>query len=553
MVVRRARTSRCEPKALPPKPTWAGLSSASALVRSLLVVAFAAGCDQTETLASKGEPAEKAPSVEETSSAANGPVVEASVPPRVALDGSSEPLAVNVVRKGPRVYARHMRVWVREKPSADARRIGYLRAGASSPTSEQPAGRSGCKGGWYSVEPRGFVCVGRRATLDANDPVVRAAEAFPPSTETRLPYMYGTVRNPGPIYTHLPSRKETAEAEPGFENRMKRWFSAGGEIGASYAQHVWTWGDEAPDPREAFEAGRSDPLPSFLRGGGLVPNPTFTPRPKTLVLEQMEPKVGYAFLTTFFHEGRRFGITTQLELMPTDRLRPIQGSDFHGVEIGKDVEFPFAFVRNASARFVDRSGKDLGAAPYRAVLSLSGKQVFIAKRLHYETKDGKYLSDLHGSRLDPAERMPGWAKKGERWIDVNISKQTLVLYEGTKPLFATLIASGEAGLADHETTTATPQGIFRIHTKHITATMASDEVGEEFELRDVPYVQYFKEGYAIHGAYWHDRFGMPKSHGCINLSPEDARRVFHFTEPHVPTGWHGALLPLRGTVVWVHR
>jgi lipoprotein-anchoring transpeptidase ErfK/SrfK len=149
--------------------------------------------------------------------------------------------------------------------------------------------------------------------------------------------------------------------------------------------------------------------------------------------------------------------------------------------------------------------------------------------------------------------MPGWAVKGEKWIDVNISKQTMVLYEGTDPVYVTLVSTGEAGLEDPELTTATKRGIFRIHTKHVAATMSSREIGEEFELRDVPYVQYFgKEGYAIHGAYWHDRFGMPKSHGCINLSPEDARRVFSWTEPRVPTGWHGALLPLTGTVLFIH-
>ncbi len=149
--------------------------------------------------------------------------------------------------------------------------------------------------------------------------------------------------------------------------------------------------------------------------------------------------------------------------------------------------------------------------------------------------------------------MPAWGKNGEKWIDVNVTKQTLVLYEGEKPVYATLISTGEAGLEDPKHTTATKRGIFRIHTKHITATMSSDEVGEEFELRDVPYVQYFdKEGYAMHGAYWHDRFGVPKSHGCINLAPEDARRIFYWTEPQVPIGWHGVLLPLKGTVLFIH-
>ena len=49
----------------------------------------------------------------------------------------------------------------------------------------------------------------------------------------------------------------------------------------------------------------------------------------------------------------------------------------------------------------------------------------------------------------------------------------------------------------------------------------------DFELRDVPWIQYFASGYALHGAYWHDVFGIARSHGCINLAPIDARYVFH--------------------------
>ena len=55
-----------------------------------------------------------------------------------------------------------------------------------------------------------------------------------------------------------------------------------------------------------------------------------------------------------------------------------------------------------------------------------------------------------------------------------------------------------------------------------------------FELRDVPWIQYFAAGYALHGAYWHDVFGIPRSHGCINLSPIDARIVFRWTDPPCP-------------------
>lgn len=458
---------------------------------------------------------------------------------------------------GARVYAKALRAWVYAEPRQGSTRLGYLRSGASSPTSAAPVGREGCPGGWYPVEPKGFVCVGSTATLDENDPVVRATRPYPPDFSRKLPYIYGTVRRPGPLYGRLPTNAELLEAEPDYERRMEAWLTAGGEVGASYAQHVWLGRPgEVPDPARAFRERISDPRPPELmqalpRLRVDLPNTS-----SGVVLERMRPKVGYSFLYTLLHEGRRYGLSTDLTLVPTDRLRPIQGSDFRGVEIGKDIDFPFAFVRREGARFQRYDGKslsDAGEAPYRAAIKLTGKQKFFRGRLHFETQDGLWLSDRDASRLDPAKRMPAWGKAGERWLDVNITKQTLVAYEGEKPVFATLVSTGEAGLDDHKTSTATKRGIFRIHTKHVSATMSSNEVGEEFELRDVPYVQYFEEGYAIHGAYWHDRFGTPKSHGCINLSPEDARRIFFFTEPKLPEGWHGVLKPLTGTVVFVHQ
>ena len=56
---------------------------------------------------------------------------------------------------------------------------------------------------------------------------------------------------------------------------------------------------------------------------------------------------------------------------------------------------------------------------------------------------------------------------------------------------------------------------------------------------DVPWVMYFQGSYALHGAFWHDAFGRQKSHGCVNLSPEDARTLFHWANPPLPENWHG--------------
>ena len=76
-----------------------------------------------------------------------------------------------------------------------------------------------------------------------------------------------------------------------------------------------------------------------------------------------------------------------------------------------------------------------------------------------------------------------------------------------------------------------------------------------FELRDVPYVQYFEGAFALHVAYWHDVFGLARSHGCVNLAPVDGQKLYRWTDPQVPPGWHSVEVSgdKAGTTVVVHE
>jgi hypothetical protein len=219
------------------------------------------------------------------------------------------------------------------------------------------------------------VCADAAATLDDKDPVVTAYRGLGPDFGQRLPYIYGTVRRPGPMYTRLPTRAEAERAEADLEERMAGWLAAPGEVGAGYAQHVWLRGGAPPDARAAWEAKRSDPLPPFLGGDRALPTPAGqTNHGQELVAARMKPRQGLSLLQTLLFEGRRYGLTTDLDVVPTDRLRPIQGSEYRGVEIGKGVEFPFAFVRTEDARLKRyEKGKlvDAGPAAYWSVLKLT--------------------------------------------------------------------------------------------------------------------------------------------------------------------------------------
>lgn len=458
----------------------------------------------------------------------------------------------------PRLASTALLTRVYAQPSASSKRVvGFLRAGAIVEMDPEPAGTDGCPGGWRKIKPYGYVCIGPDATLDLQHEIVRAASRRPDVTD-KLPYMYGIVTRGGPVYARIPTQEHLAQYEPNLKTHLDRW-AKDEQSGANYGLDVWLkWSTERPPPAlEALAQRITDRnIPWFLRDGRVAPNLSGRIKsPDAVKIDEMSRRNGMGFVESFLYEGRRYNVTTDLRVVPADRFRPIRGSDYHGVEIGKDIDFPFALVRRPGGKRWRVKGKDLvpaGELEWRAAVPLTGKQRFFGGKLHYETKDGDWIDDRHAGRIDPAKRMPAWGKRGEKWIDINLTKQVLVAYEGEKPVYATLISSGEAGLENHETSTATKRGIFRIHTKYISITMDSDTAGEEFELRDVPYVQYFEEGYALHGAYWHDMFGRPKSHGCINLAPEDARRLFFWTEPAVPPGWHGAARALTGTIVFVH-
>jgi len=427
--------------------------------------------------------------------------------------------------------------WIYAEPRWRSRRIGYLRAGAIVTRDEKPKSRANCPEGFYHIAPRGYVCVGTYATLDIHHPVIEAA-ATRPSFEG-LPYTYVMSRNPPPpLYARLPTEKDLADIEPDLRGHLRK-----------VAQTAL---DPSFEPPPA-----ADPTPGALLYGQNAPLLAGGFRSKEqLLLGRAKARSGFALLSTFDHDERRYGLTTELAVLPIDRTRVIKTSPFSGLPLSEEVSLPVAFVRSKHAQRYEskKNGTLAGGAMlgFREAVPISGKSIRSGGVLFLEAKDGTFVREDQVVRIDPPQKMPGWSAAGQKWIDVSILKQSLVAYEGTKPVYVTLVSTGADGLGDPKKTHSTIQGVFKIHTKHVTVTMDGDEVGDEFDLRDVPFVQYFTEGYALHAAYWHDEFGTPRSHGCVNLAPRDAAWLFGWTTPDVPKEWHAALSLRGGTVVYTH-
>lgn len=422
--------------------------------------------------------------------------------------------------------------WVHQAANIDSTKVGYIAPGGKvvSATGQRTAG-PGCRGGFYAVEG-GHVCADA-VTVDAAHPVATLFSRQPEMTG--LPYLYARSRYPTPVrYARFPTRAEQREHEPDLRKHLK-----------AHDQRVERGAVDLPEPEEAvplLTTGR--PLPA-LEGAD---------RSGVLKLGRARRRSGFALLATYVHEGRHFGLTRELSLIPLDRTRLVKASALRGAELGDDAELPVAIVTSKRARRYRLEGNKLvrdDRIPRYGVFELTGDEREGGGRNYLETRDGEWVREKQVRVIEGFRNAPVWAERGDKWIDISILQQTLVAYEGTKPVFATLVSTGADGIASHEKTHATIVGTFLIHTKHVTTDMDSDVKGESFDLRDVPFVQYFTKGYALHGAYWHDDFGRPRSHGCVNLSPHDAAWLFGWTSPSLPEGWHGALSS-QGTLVHIH-
>ena len=126
-----------------------------------------------------------------------------------------------------------------------------------------------------------------------------------------------------------------------------------------------------------------------------------------------------------------------------------------------------------------------------------------------------------------ATRMLELQQSGERWISIDLSTQRLIAWEGNKAVYAIIVSTGKAS-------TPTRLGTFRIQTKYRAARMT----GPGYDLPDVPYTMYYDGGMAIHGAYWHNSFGTPVSHGCTNVAVNHAKWLFEWASVGTPVIVH---------------
>jgi hypothetical protein len=416
-----------------------------------------------------------------------------------------------------RVFAKRFVTPIRSAPSPESARLGYLRAGALlRSTTTEPVGYEGCETGWYELDTGGFACNERDIIVFSGErlPELRARQ---PDLSAAMPYEYVTVRRKTPLYKRIPKADEVYEVPP---------------------DPI----DAGVEPETAVE-----PTPPPVE----IDNP--------LVVRILRPGFYVSLDRKFERDAASYWRTQQNGFVPAERLRRKDWSEFRGQALdGREWTLPVAVIRGESTTVYRLNNRGRLKAGRELLEPRTWLRVRSRRRIdgnvYLLVGDGRLVRENEVMVIEPIAAPEG-VGEGQRWIDVDLARQVLVAYDWKQPRYVTLMSSGRTRTPLPELSYLTPKGLHRIRGKHLTSTMDNDEPGEPpYSLEDVPYVMYFRGAYAFHSAFWHDRFGRPRSHGCINLAPWDAKWLYNWAGPDLPPGWHGgsATEENPGTWVWVH-
>jgi lipoprotein-anchoring transpeptidase ErfK/SrfK len=552
-----------------------------------LLVFTVISCAETEPPGankSDGRNGTPAPVVSSSAATVASNKVEPSVVPVASVTTSELP-----PHPGPWLKVLSPSVAIYSAPNIDrSSKLGYAQNGARIPVTGKATPGEKCNAGWLEVVGGGFVC-SASGTLDEKEGRAKFTIRRP-DLEQVLPYTYArNAKNGTPLYRTIPTKEQMLEYEPYLKKSKEEKTTESNnakseETAATTATNTTSDNGQAAGSA-AFAASKSAGT-SVVSGvaanngssegtsdaGATAGNEASESDRPWWQREGIDDKLHKLRLTdlhegsdgvlalrmvrgfyiavdkTFSWNGRTWYKSTKGLVAPADRMTQAAASDFHGVELGAEYRLPIGWVYGGRDKVqlyeIDKEKKRVkvsGTVEKFVAVKLVDETQEIGGVIYRGTADGKWVRQAQMRITEPG-KPPTELREGERWVDVDLSSQTLIVFEGSTPLYATLISSGKSSRnkdKDH----ATPIGQWRIREKHITATMDGDgtDAGDNpYSIEDVPFVMYFHKSYAIHGAFWHRNFGAQMSHGCINLAPLDAKAVFMKTAPYLPTEWHGA-------------
>jgi lipoprotein-anchoring transpeptidase ErfK/SrfK len=405
-------------------------------------------------------------------------------------------------------------IW--QKPDMDSPRLGYMRKGQRTRLGDPKFASESCPKGWYKLPEDGFVCQGRGMLVGTKPRYIHRPPPKPRVDELD-PYRHGFIRKDWtPVYKRIPTEDEI-------------WHKPEREIDAGVVP------DGGELPTEVIP--HDDPEDEVEVDGG-VDYHRYTKRNFRAVKELLMRGFWVSVASRRFDEATRkyYYETIRGDFIPGNNVHLVRPPTFRGYEVLGESPLPAAIVKSRNAAFYQiRNSKFRGIGPadrlsvYRVYETAENKS-----GVYYKIEGERWLKQkdvVYFEQREPPDVITG----DRKWIYIDLARQSLEAYEGTTPVYATLVSTGLAG--DPET--ETPKGRFHITFKHLTNDMAGTVGDDEvYSVEDVAWVQYIHQNVALHASFWHSRYGTPKSHGCINLSPADARFLFDWSDPKLPPKWH---------------
>lgn len=248
-------------------------------------------------------------------------------------------------------------------------------------------------------------------------------------------------------------------------------------------------------------------------------------RDDTIVcLEEVQAEGPNPYNTTWFRVLGGFIYSADVQPVEICLNRPLQHLPPGG--LWGEISVPYSDARRAPSPSAQLSYRLTYSSVYHVAEAVWGEDHCLWYRLHESQAPGarRYVLGEHVRPIRPADLEPISPQAQDKRIEISLADQLLVALEDDVEVFATPISGGVGG------DRATPRGehviTFKAHSRHM--------IGDDYDLPGVSFDAYFWRSVAIHGAYWHNDFGRPRSHGCVNVPPDAARWLFRWTTPHCP-------------------
>ncbi|HEX9295532.1 MAG TPA: L,D-transpeptidase [Polyangiaceae bacterium] len=431
-------------------------------------------------------------------------------------------------------------------PSVSALVLGTARAGGSvelrAALGPARVDRD-CPQGWYEAQPQGFVCPDKGTTRDPLAPAVQLLREYRLAARAALPASYG-LSELTPVYLRLPTREEQIRSEQGVEEHLHKLASV---RQAQDAARAAGYAVQAKEGLEIYPAGLDVPDP--LRGGSfapLAPKPLLAGSAVTGVLNKGSR---VAWVAEFDSGERGWLLTPDLLFVPRDRVKRSIMSGFRGREvpdgagiafIGRRPERRYRKSEDGQTFVGDRDPWDPGAS---VLLAEPGSR-FAEEKFLETVEPGIFLRAEDAIVAQPTPPSRWGLEADSRWVEVNTKTNVLLMRDGARVSFATLVSVGSS---------AVPRGKFRVVSKHLTLASPFDRPKIGGIRAEVPEVMLISDtldspiSFAMYAAWWTNAWGRSNGGSGIALAPLDARRLFDWTTPRLPDGWHS----VRGGGAWV--